>query len=294
MASSRRSVSHAMGTPRFLAIDARHGLLWTIVSPILVFLLLPTLLVIPMALTPSTLIEFPPQGISVRSFKDFFTDPLWTGAALSSLAVAAVAVSIAVVVGTTAAVALHGLSFRGRGLIVGVVLLPMVTPVVVLALGDFALFARFRLVGTNVGIGLAHSVLATPFVYVPVAVSLAGLNPELVRSARSLGANNISLVRHVYLPVMRFGIVAGALFALAVSLDEPVIALFMQGPDATTLPVKMFTDIQFELKPTIAAASSMLVAVAGVILLLQLALSRRRGTSPHAPGAPAVPRRGGS
>ncbi len=258
---------------------SRPFVLTLVCSPIFVFLALPTAVVIPMAFTPRRYLEFPPSGLSGHSFANLAKDEAWTSAALTSVKVAAIAVLIGLVMGASAAIALHGAKFRGKGLVVGVIVAPIVAPLIVLGLADYQFFARFQLVGTVLAIGLAHSVIATPYAYLTVEASLAGLDPALVRSARSLGAGHLAVLRHVYLPAIRPGLLAGAAFAFAVSFDEAVIALFLQGPGATTLPVKMFTDIQYELSPKIAAVSSMLVGVATLVLLVQvLVLLRRRGS----------------
>ncbi len=244
--------------------------------PTLIFLIIPTLVVIPMALTPRRYIEFPPSGVSVHSFGDLLRDSQWMGAAVTSLQVAGIAVLVACFVGTTAAIALHGTTFPGKGIVVGIIVAPIVVPLVVLALGNYQFFARYGLVGTVLGIGLAHSVVATPYAFLAVQASLTGLDPALVRSAHSLGAGFIAVVRHVYLPVILPGILTGAVFAFAVSFDEAVISLFLQGPDATTLPVKMFNDIRFQLSPKIAAVSSLLVAMTTLILFIHISLVLRR------------------
>ncbi len=244
--------------------------------PTLIFLIIPTLVVVPMALTPRRYIEFPPSGVSIHSFSDLLRDSQWMGAAFTSLQVALIAVLVACFVGTAAAIALHGTTFPGKGIVVGIIVAPIVVPLVVLALGDYQFFARYGLVGTVLGIGLAHSVVATPYAFLAVQASLTGLDPALVRSAHSLGAGFFAVVRHVYLPVILPGLLTGAVFAFAVSFDEAVISLFLQGPDATTLPVKMFNDIRFQLSPKIAAVSSLLVAMTTLILFTHISLVLRR------------------
>lgn len=245
--------------------------------PIFLYLLLPTLVVIPMALTPKPLLEFPPSGVSLRPFRDLFHDDAWISAGAVSIKVACLAVAIAGVVATMAALALHSTKFAAKGLVQSFILVPIVAPLIVLALADYEFLIKFHLTGTWTGIGLSHSVLAIPYVFLTVQAGLAGLDPALVRSARSLGAGHLSVFRHVYLPAIRPGLAAGALFAFVASFDETVIALFQQGPQATTLPVKMFTDIQYELSPKIAAVAALLVGVATLAFLVQTAvmLSRR-------------------
>jgi putative spermidine/putrescine transport system permease protein len=241
--------------------------------PIGIFLLLPTLIVVPMALTKGQLIQFPPMWVSVHSFTDYFTDPQWIDSTLISLKVAGLAVVIACGVGVLTAIGLHGKDFSGRDTVFGLILTPIVIPLVVLALAEYVFFAELQLIGSWVAIGLAHSLLATPYVVVTVQASLVGLNPMLVRSARSLGAGAFGLWRYVYWPATRPGIVAGAIFAFAVSFDEVVIALFLQSPNATTLPVRMFTSIQYDLTPKIAAIASLLLGIATIALAAQAVIS---------------------
>lgn len=269
MALSNHRPQHNVGR-------AKSIIQYLVVSPILLFLVVPTAVVIPMALTPRRYIEFPPSGLSVHAFADVFHDPAWMSAAATSLQVALIAMLVSCFAGATAAIGLHGRKFRGKGMLVGFILMPIVIPLVVLGLAYYQDFARYHLVGTVLGIGIAHSVLATPYTYLTVEASLAGLDPALIRAARSLGAGSLSLLRHVYFPAMRTGLLAGAVLAFAVSFDEAVIALFLQGPQATTLSVKMFTDIQYELTPKIAAVSSMLVGVAMLVLLVYVAALRHQ------------------
>ncbi|MES4888625.1 ABC transporter permease [Streptomyces sp. NPDC096012] len=252
--------------------------------PVFVFLVVPTLIVVPMAFNQSRYITFPPDHVSLDAVTGFLADPAWTSAVAASLQAAGIAVALAVLLGGTAAVALHGRNFRGRAAVTGVILAPMIVPAIVLALAFYQFFTSAGMVGTILPIGLAHAVIATPYAFLTVRASLSGLNPALVRSARSLGAGWPSVGRFVYLPVIRPGLIAGALFAFSVSIDETVIALFLQSPAATTLPVKMFTDIQYNLTPKIAVSSAMLVTVATLGLLVQVLFTlRRRSTTQMLP-----------
>ncbi|MEU9546023.1 ABC transporter permease [Streptomyces mirabilis] len=244
--------------------------------PVFVLLVVPTLIVLPVAFTGSRYITFPPGQLSTDAVTGFFRDQAWMAALSASLQAAGVAVAIAVAIGGTAAVALHGRTFPGKAAVTGLLLAPMIVPAVVMALAFYQFFISLGMVGTVLPIGLAHAVIAVPYAFLTVRASLAGLNPALVRSASSLGAGAFSVMRFVYLPVVRPGLVAGALFAFSVSIDETVIALFLQSPDATTLPVKMFTDIQYNLTPKIAVSSAMLVTVATLGLLVQVCLTIRR------------------
>jgi putative spermidine/putrescine transport system permease protein len=256
-------------------LRARH---WLVLAsaPILAFLVLPSLVIVPMALTAGRLIQFPPVGLSLHSFFDYLSDPDWVASTILSFKVALSAVLVGGVAGSAAAIALHGRRFPGRSLITAVILIPIVVPVVLLALGDYLLLAPLGLIGSWVALALGHSILVTPYVFISVQTSLAvGLSPALTRSARSLGAGAISVFRHVYWPAIRLGVLAGGMLGFAVSFDEVVIALFLQGPTTVTLPVRMYTSIQYELSPKIAASASVFLALALLILVVQ-GLARRR------------------
>jgi putative spermidine/putrescine transport system permease protein len=122
--------------------------MWVALAPVFLYLVLPSLVVIPIAFTSSQIIEFPPPSLSLQNFNAFFSDPQWTSAMVNSFVIALIVMLIAVVIGTLAAIALTGNDFRGRGVLVGVVLAPLAIPVVVLGLGDFAFMARTsRLLG---------------------------------------------------------------------------------------------------------------------------------------------------
>lgn len=245
--------------------------------PIAMFLLAPTLIIVPMALTTGQLIQFPPLWISVHSFRDYLTDPQWMRSTLLSFEVAGLAVALGCLTGSATAIVLHGRRFPGRGLVTGAILAPIVVPAVVLALGEYLLFARLHLVGSWAAIAAVHAVLVTPYVFVSVQNSLtAELNPALVRSARSLGAGRFAVFRYVLWPAIRPGVASGAVIGFAVSFDEVVVALFLQGPDTVTLPVRMFTAIQFELTPKIAASASLFILLATLALIAQSLLTARR------------------
>jgi putative spermidine/putrescine transport system permease protein len=261
-------------------ISLQQRVLGLLSFPVFLFLVVPTAIVVPVALNDSRYITFPPEGISFAAVAGFFADRAWTSAMTASLQSAAIAVVIAVVLGATAAIGLHGRKFRGQSAVVGFILAPMIVPTVVLALAFYQFFISIGMVGSIIPIGLAHAVIATPYVYLTTRASLAGLNPALVRSAQSLGAGSLSVLRHVHMPVILPGLISGALFAFSVSIDETVMSLFMQSPAATTLPVKMFTDIQFNLTPKIAVSSALLVTAATLGLLLQVMfVLRRRSTA---------------
>jgi putative spermidine/putrescine transport system permease protein len=215
--------------------------------------------------------------ISVHAFTDYLNDSEWMADTLISLRIAVLATVVACVVGTSTALALFHLRGPVRGAVSSIVMLPMMAPVIVLALGDYLAFSRVGLVGNWPTIALAHSLMGAPYVVLSVLTSLSGLNQALVRSARSLGAGDFAVLRHVYWPAIRPGLLAGAVFAFYGSFDEVILSLFLQGPGVVTLPVQMFASIQYELTPKIAAVSSLLVFFAAAVLIGQALLTRTGG-----------------
>jgi putative spermidine/putrescine transport system permease protein len=144
---------------------------------------------------------------------------------------------------------------------------PMVVPVIVLALGLFFLFSSAHLLDKPVALYLGHTLVATPLVIVLVRAGLRVTDPSLELAARSLGASYWRTMRYITLPAIRESIAAAAIFSFLVSFDEVVIAIFVGGPDATTLPKRMWETIRFEIDPTLTAVSTLVTLVAVVVLV---------------------------
>ncbi|MCM4076420.1 ABC transporter permease subunit [Paractinoplanes hotanensis] len=245
----------------------------TIVSVVLVA---PTLVIFPMSFSAATTFQFPPDEWSLRWYENLFTSPEWTAAILNTIQVGVYVAVIATVLGTMAAFGLARLRPRWRGAVNGFLLSPMIVPHILVALVVFSAFLRLGLNGTLIGIILAHTAMALPFVVIAVTARLQGMDVRLPAVAASLGASPVSAFRRVTLPLVLPGILSGAVLAFVSSLDEVVIALFLQAPGAITLPVQMFNSITVQIDPTISAASSLMVVLVSVpILLAQLAGARR-------------------
>ncbi|MFF5289667.1 ABC transporter permease subunit [Paractinoplanes globisporus] len=242
-----------------------------------ILLVVPTLTVIPMSFSASQTFTFPPHSWSLRWYHELFTSPEWTASILNSLQAGILTALFATVLGTMAAFGLARVSSRWRGAINGFLLSPMIVPHILVALVVFSAFLRVGLSGTLIGIILAHTALAIPFVVIAVTARLQGMDVRLAAVAGSLGASPVSAFRRVTLPLVLPGILSGAVLAFVTSLDEVVIALFLQAPGAITLPVQMYNSVTVQIDPTISAASSVIVVLVSVpILLAQVAGARRR------------------
>jgi putative spermidine/putrescine transport system permease protein len=240
------------------------------------YFVLPTLFVIPMSFSSSTTFSFPPEGFSLQLYRNFFTDPVWLTSLRNSALVALAAALLATVVGTAAAVGLHGLTGRLAGFARTVLMISIVTPGIVIAVVVYISFLKWHLVGTPLGYVLAHAALGVPFVLVSVTSALSSFDRKLLRASASLGATPWRTFRRVTMPLISRGVVTGAVFAFVTSFDEVVIALFLRSPTFQTLPVQMYNSVTFEVDPTIAATSSLVVSVVTVVCLVPLLLGNRR------------------
>lgn len=232
-------------------------------------LVAPTLVVIPLSFTGRASFAFPPESWSLRWYENFFTDPGWRDALLTSLRIALLVAVVASALGTCAALALNNSGrFRGKGLVNGLLMAPMIVPQIVAAIGVYAVFLVWGLTGTTAGFVLAHTALAIPFVIVAVSAVLRGYDRRLEQAAASLGARPFTTFTRVTLPLILPGVLSGAVFAFVTSLDEVVVALYLQSPELHTLPVKMFSSVTVETDPTIAAASTLVLVVTTALILL--------------------------
>ncbi|MDP3408297.1 ABC transporter permease subunit [Bosea sp. (in: a-proteobacteria)] len=232
------------------------------------FLVLPTLLVIPLAFTSSQFLEFPPPGYGLTWFRTYFESPLWIQATIRSFLVAFATAIAATAIGGFTALALANSRTRWSGLIFAFFLAPMIVPRIVIAVGLFYLFARIGLVATDLGLIIGHTVLAIPFTLVTMAAVLKGYDQRLDQAAATLGANRLKTLTGVTIPLVKGGLVAAFLFAFITSFDELTIAIFISGGVKTTLPKQMWDDMILQLNPTLAAVSVVVFVVVTVMLLL--------------------------
>ncbi|MFI2410471.1 ABC transporter permease [Streptomyces sp. NPDC018947] len=251
-------------------------LLWAFSALVGCWLIAPTLVVIPLSFTDKASLVFPPSGWSTRWYANFFTDPRWIDALLSSLQVGALVGVLATVLGTAAALALTRSGSRWVKASYALLLAPMIVPTVVVAIGVYALFLRYNLLGTPLGFVTAHTVLALPFVIIPVTASLRGFDRRLEDAALICGSTRWGAIRQVTLPRIAPGMVSGALFAFVTSFDEVVVSLFIQSPYLQTLPVKMFASITRDTDPTIAAAATLIIVLTTVLVLTATFVTARR------------------
>lgn len=244
----------------------------------LVFLMLPVLVIVPLSFSDNTLLLYPIEKYSLRWYENLLGSEDWTRAARNSFIIAPMATLVATVLGTLAAMGLNKADFRGKGLLMSLLISPMVAPLIVVGVGMYLFYAKVGLANTYTGLVLGHAALGAPFVVITVNATLQNFNHNLVRASLSLGASPIRTFFQVTLPIIAPGVVSGALFAFATSLDDVVITLFVAGPQQGTLPLQMFVGIRENISPTIAALATLLI-VFSTLLLLTMEWLRGRSAS---------------
>lgn len=232
------------------------------------FLLAPIAIIVPMSFSTAISFEFPPPGYWLGYYVRYFHSAAWLNATANSFVIAFGSMMLTMLVAVPAAFGYVRYRFRGKSAMNLIVMLPLIVPGVVSALGYYGLFARIHLVGTHLGMIIAHSVLSIPVVFLVIGASLKGFDRNLERAAYSAGAGPLRTFLWVTLPVLRPGILVGALFAFLHSFNEAVVAIFIAGRDAVTLPKKMFESIRLESDPVLAVVSTLLTAamLAGVLV----------------------------
>lgn len=251
--------------------------LYAIGAAVLVFLVLPTLIVIPMSFSASQFLEFPPHHLSLRWYESYVASPAWMQATATSLKVAALTAVVATALGTAAAYGLFVSGLRWARVVLMLLLTPIMVPVILVAIGVFYVYVKLGLLNTLAGLVLADSMLAIPLVLLVVTSALRSYDMSQEMVARSLGASRPKAFLLVTLPQIRFAVMTAAILSFLTGFDEVVIALFVSGGTNATLTRNMFNALRDQIDPTIAAISTVMIAVSSILLLaLQLLGGTRR------------------
>ena len=253
---------------------------------IFAFLLAPILVMVPLSFNAEPYFTFTegmlrldPEAYSLRWYRQIAGDAAWARGLANSLFIGVTATALATVLGTLAALGLSSRAMPARRLAMGLLISPMVTPLIISAAGMFFFYSTLGLSQTHLGLILAHAALGTPFVVITVTATLSAFDTNLTRAAASLGAGPFRTFRCVQLPLIAPGVVSGALFAFATSFDEVVVVLFMAGENQRTIPRQMWAGIREQISPAILAVATFLVVFA-VLLLCTVEWLRRRAGRP--------------
>ncbi|WP_425153008.1 ABC transporter permease [Candidatus Palauibacter sp.] len=248
---------------------------------VFVFLVMPIIVIVPLSFNAEPYFTFTegmlrldPEAWSLRWYREIVENEAWTRSLVNSLVIGVSATVVATVLGTLAALGLASPAMPARRFITGLLISPMVTPVIISAAGMFFFYTNLGLAQTHLGLILAHATLGMPFVVITVVATLSGFDRNLTRAAASLGAGPVHIFRTVQLPL----IAPGVLFAFATSFDEVVVVLFMGGLEQRTIPRQMWAGIREQISPAILAVATFLVVFA-LALLLTVEWLRRRASA---------------
>ncbi|WP_338144475.1 ABC transporter permease [Neoroseomonas marina] len=239
------------------------------------YLVLPILIVVPVALTDQRYLSLPQDGISFRHFATVLSSPEWLGSIWQSFTIAVAATILSVTAGTLCAIGCWRISRRTTELVRVLMLLPLIIPSIVYAIGLYRYFGPLGLLDRFLGVVIAHGVTGIPYVVITVSTALAAFDPRLEQAARGMGASLSQTLRWVILPRIAPGIFSGAIFAFIHSWDELVMVLFIASRDVFTLPRRIWDGINENLDPAMAAVAVLLILFTLLLLLADRALRRR-------------------
>lgn len=249
---------------------------------VLAFLMVPILIIIPLSFNAEPyfsfttgMLAFDPAAYSMRWYANIFDDPKWILSIKNSFIIGICAALIATVLGTIAAVGLSSPVMPFKRFFMALLLSPMIVPLIIVAAGMFFFYTRFNLVGSYVGLIIAHAALGIPFVIITVTATLSGFDRSLYNAGISMGASPFKSFRDIVIPLIRPGVISGGLFAFVTSFDEVVLVLFLAGPGQRTIPRQMFSGLREQINPTILAVATLLILIS-VTLLITLEFLRRR------------------
>ena len=234
----------------------------------LVYLLLPIVVLVATSFTATDFLVFPPRGLSLRWYATFVNTPGWLESFRLSLAVAAATTVLTPLIGVPAALVLSRDTFPGRQLLASLLLSPLVLPQVVLGVGLLQYLTLIGLARTFWAILVGHVVLAMPYMIRSVMATLAGVDPTLEEAAADLGASPPVTFFTVTLPLIKPGVIAGALFAFVISWTNVEVTMFFTTSLLNPLPVNIMNYIAYNVDPLVAAISATSVYVSLVFLLL--------------------------
>jgi putative spermidine/putrescine transport system permease protein len=249
---------------------------------VLMFLMLPILVIIPLSFNAEPFFTFTEgmlsldaNAYSTKWYQEIFSDDKWILAIKNSFFIGICATIIATVLGTLAAIGMSNSDMPFQKAIMAMLLSPMIVPLIITAAGMFFFYTQLNLAGSYLGVIIAHAALGTPFVIITVNAALAGFDYSLVNASLGMGAKPTYTFFKVIMPLIRPGVISGALFAFVTSFDEVVVVLFLAGPEQRTIPRQMFSGLREEISPTILAVATLLVVVS-MLLLLTLEYLRAR------------------
>ncbi|MBS3849568.1 ABC transporter permease [Devosia sp. J2-20] len=231
-------------------------------------LLAPLIVVIGVSVSESQFIAFPPNGLSLRWYQEVLSSNAYLNAAWISIQIALLVTLMATAIGGAAAIAIHRRQLPFSDVLATVFLSPLVLPTIIYAIGMLMFWSSVFGPVTPLTLALSHTAIALPYVVRTTLAVLAESDPYLEEAARTMGANRLQRLWFVVVPQCIPGLAAGAFFAFNISFDEAVLSLFLRGPTLTTLPVQIYGQLEFSPDPSVAAVSTIMIALTIVLIFV--------------------------
>ena len=251
-------------------------LLTIFVILVAIFLIVPSFMAIPMSVSDSRYLVFPPEGFTLHWYKDFLQDKMWIGATLLTLKVASITTVVSLLCGIMASLSLVKGVLPGKKILNILFISPIMIPVIVIAFTVYSMYAKLGLTGTTFGLVIAHTIYTIPFVILIISANLYRFDTSLELASRNLGANALKTYLYITFPIIKPGIISAGIFCFTMSMDELVIAMFLVGTRKVTLPMMMYAQLKYRLDPVVATASTIFIVLSiGVVIGLSY-LNRRR------------------
>jgi putative spermidine/putrescine transport system permease protein len=231
------------------------------------FLLAPLVVVIALSFTSGNSLAFPPAGVSLRWFRYLAGRDEFITSALVGAQIAIIASAAAAALSIPASLALTRGRFRFKAAIEGVLMSPAILPGIITGVALLQYFTMLGLVRSFPRLVIAHVIICLPYALRSLMACLRGIDPDLEEASRTLGATSWRTFRRVLLPLLRPGIVAALIFSFVTSFDNVVVSIYLVGGDTVTLPIRIFTYLEWQFDPSIAAISTIFVAITTAVIM---------------------------
>lgn len=235
---------------------------WTIVWFCIAILSLPTIIVVGASFTSGNIIQFPPDGFSLKWYQQIALASELRQAFLRSIYASMICVALSIPIGTLAGIALARFKLRFGGVVQIYLLLPFTIPLIGSGIGMMLVFGSWGILGNVWPVGVALTVINIPFIIWSVTSSAASLDPDLELAAESCGAGRVETFLHVTLPGVMPGVITGGLLMFVLAMTEFLVSLLLTDARTVTLPVQIYNSIRSIITPDLAAVSSVFVLIA--------------------------------
>ncbi|RJT26747.1 ABC transporter permease subunit [Mesorhizobium waimense] len=255
---------HAITKP---LLTRKSRWLWVYTIAVLVFLTAPLIVIVVLSFSSSPFVVFPPPGFSLQWWEKLANATDWQASFLFSTKLGLTSALLATIIGTMGAFWLVRTTLPIKRALFLFSLSPLMVPVVIIATSLYVFEARIHVLGSFIGLVIGHVLLSVPYVIVVMSAALRGFDPSLERAAAVHGARPIQVLRLVTLPILKPALITAGLLAFLTSFDELLVSIFLLGRQTSTLPMKFWGDIKFQVNPLLSTASTFIVALVIVSIL---------------------------